>query len=159
MRFPLLSTLIAPHAGAGPHVAPSIQAAHHEAGVDARHAASRSLHGSVDLLVLGQIPSTLRSALDAHYTLHDALDIDARHFRAIIASTGTVIDADLMARLRGLRIIVLLGPHPGHVDLGAATSHSIRVALIGEDHARAAHVALANLDACFRGQPLPSAIV
>src|SRR6478752_3527088 len=95
MRFPLLTMLIAPHAGAGPNAAPSMQAAHHEAGVETRHAASRPVHAPVDLLVLGDIPPPLRSALDAHYILHDTLDIEPRRFRAIVASTGTVIDADL----------------------------------------------------------------
>jgi hypothetical protein len=157
MRFPLLNTLIAPHAGA--HVAPSIPAASHEASVDERLVASHAVHAFVDVLLLGAVPPSLRSALDAHYVLHEDLDIEAPRFRAIVAAPDAAIDAPLLARLRGVRIIVLLGPHAGAVDLGAATSHSIRVALAGDDPGRAVHVTLANLDACFRGHPLPSAIV
>ena len=159
MRFPLLNTLIAPHLGASTHVAPSLPAPSHEAGVDERHAASHAVHAVVDVLVLGAIAPSLRSALGAHYVLHEALDIEALRFRAIVAAPDVAIDAPLLARLRGVRIIVLLGPHPDPVDLGAATSHAIRVVLAGDDPDRALQATLANLDACFRGHPLPSAIV
>lgn len=157
MRFPLLNTLIAPHAGA--HVAPSLPPTSDEAGVDARHLASRAVHAYVDVLVLGAIPPAMRSALSARYVLHDGPDGNESRFRAIVAAGDAVIDAPLLAQLRGVRIIVLLGPHARHVDLGAATSHSIRVALAGDDPGRALQTTLANLDACFRGHPLPSAIV
>lgn len=159
MRFPLLNTLIASHPGASAHVAPSLPPAPHEAGVDERSAASRAVHALVDVLVLGEVPPRLRSALATHYVLHDGLDIEAPRFRAVVAAPDVEIDAPLLARLRGVRIIVLLGPHPDPVDLGAATSHSIRVVLAGDDPGRALQATLANLDACFRGHPLPSAIV
>ena len=118
---------------------------------------SDSLAARSGVLVLGTLPPDLHAVLTRRYALHGE-ESDASSAVAIVASAGHRIDDEMMTRMRALRVIVLLDCGPEGVDLGAATSHCIRVVMAASG-GRSANRIVAYLDAGVVGAPMPAAIV
>lgn len=168
MRIPLLTTLLAPGAGgARLHGHAPVRNRNIALVADDLNRPADGVAADAEVLVLAPLPPALLGALAARYTLlHTPVECgDARCIAAIVGDSGSSIDREFIAHLRGLRLIAIHGPTCPGVDLHAATAHRVRVAVAPVDpethdaDARMALCVLANLDAHFRGAPLPSAIV